>query len=94
MHSHTHILFTLATTELNTHPHNSYGSQVGCSNTTSVTPQTGMLGKNRVLIFINPKYKVYRWVLGVSSAGNCVFNYQSSLERINLGEINGEEEEN
>ena len=36
---------------------------------------------------------MYRWVLGVSSARNCVSNYQSSLERLNLGEINGEEGE-
>ena len=36
---------------------------------------------------------MYRWVFGVSSAGNCVSNYQSSLERLNLGEINGEEGE-
>ena len=49
--------------------------------------------QEKVLIFINPKCKVYRWVLGMSFAGNCVSNYQSSLERLNLGEINGEEGE-
>ena len=52
--------------------------------------QRQKLVAEKVLIFINPKCKVYRWVLGVSSAGNCVSNYQSSLEHINLGEIKGE----
>jgi len=44
--------------------------------------------------FINPKCKVYRWLLGVLSAGSCVSNYQNWLGRLKQGKTKGDKKKN